>query len=606
MSDMTTMNSLAGVLDTTTNRDSQSSYKKNLVESLSPILNNAGVTQFESLVNQLPMVLGRNEQQSLELYAESLRTLLDKQTVFGTSATDTVAHWMRLLQKQEVNGLIAPQTLTEEVNTTLENQFQSWFSQRLNDRVDSLLPTEFVANFRLGSQATQAQQIDKLDTDALKAAKTDISKFVDELATQANKKDVRESAIPFLRNAFGDLDSVDLNDLKHSDYLLTKESFRTAVSTQFVTSLESAGLTFNPKDVDALADKIVWIPGMSKQDLRGALDDLFKQVKGQYENVREQGKPNGLQEMFAALMTERSNSKEEITLSGFFSTLAFTGVSVQFDLFYNGLESAQKQQMTKKQLEVIKQDIAQEIHSLFEKIAARQDTGTDFVARHLKMTENLSKLEYRLGQSTEKSPLTAHDLLAVVKSSIGDRFDDKVLFALNERRLDRLSEREKCKDKLQELTTRLSIFSEVQSTISSKLSEKTGKNNDAGHYNPDQEFLTFSDFGYENQEAFEKGPEFKYLKENIPSYEDGISHREFLELEGVSVEENDYSNDKDSQSLSNLSSAIASKSKPINDDVQLQTTVLNDISSQYNATVEAMNSFVQKYHSILQEILRAL
>ena len=95
-------------------------------------------------------------------------------------------------------------------------------------------------------------------------------------------------------------------------------------------------------------------------------------------------------------------------------------------------------------------------------------------------------------------------------------------------------------------------------------------------------------------------------KENISKYEDGISHREFLELEGISVSKNDYFNDKDNQSLSNLSSAIASKSKPINDDVQLQTTVLNDISSQYNATVEAMNKFVQKFHSILQEILRAL
>ncbi|WP_218770786.1 virulence-associated V antigen, partial [Vibrio parahaemolyticus] len=55
-----------------------------------------------------------------------------------------------------------------------------------------------------------------------------------------------------------------------------------------------------------------------------------------------------------------------------------------------------------------------------------------------------------------------------------------------------------------------------------------------------------------------------------------------------------------------FSSAVSDKSKLLNDEVQIKTTELNDISSQYNSTVEAMNKFVQKYHSILQEILRAI
>ncbi|MDF5302994.1 virulence-associated V antigen, partial [Vibrio parahaemolyticus] len=58
--------------------------------------------------------------------------------------------------------------------------------------------------------------------------------------------------------------------------------------------------------------------------------------------------------------------------------------------------------------------------------------------------------------------------------------------------------------------------------------------------------------------------------------------------------------------LSNFSSSVSDKSKLLNDEVQIKTTELNDISSQYNSTVEAMNKFVQKYHSILQEILRAI
>lgn len=63
---------------------------------------------------------------------------------------------------------------------------------------------------------------------------------------------------------------------------------------------------------------------------------------------------------------------------------------------------------------------------------------------------------------------------------------------------------------------------------------------------------------------------------------------------------------KRSQKLSNFSSSVSAKSKLLNDEVQIKTTELNDTSSQYNSTVEAMNKFVQKYHSILQEILRAI
>ncbi|MFA0124900.1 virulence-associated V antigen, partial [Vibrio sp. 10N.261.48.A2] len=90
---------------------------------------------------------------------------------------------------------------------------------------------------------------------------------------------------------------------------------------------------------------------------------------------------------------------------------------------------------------------------------------------------------------------------------------------------------------------------------------------------------------------------------------DGVkyfTHKQFLEHAGVTVSRDVYYNNTDNKYLSNFSSSVSSKSKPINDSVQLKTTALSDISSQYNATVEAMNKFVQKYHNILQAILRAI
>ncbi|MCV3262788.1 hypothetical protein OGZ01_06485 [Vibrio harveyi] len=70
MTDMTTMNSVSGVLNTATNRDSQASFQQRLVETLSPILGDSDAAQLESLIRQLPMVVGRTEQESLDLYAE--------------------------------------------------------------------------------------------------------------------------------------------------------------------------------------------------------------------------------------------------------------------------------------------------------------------------------------------------------------------------------------------------------------------------------------------------------------------------------------------------------------------------------------------------------
>ncbi|KAB0470340.1 Type III secretion cytoplasmic LcrG inhibitor [Vibrio sp. IB15] len=603
MTDMTTMNSISGVLNTTANRDSQIAFQQGLVKTFSPILSDAhiDVNQLESLIRQLPIVVGRTEQESLSLYADSLDTLLKKQEAFtGTAATETTAHWMRSLQQQALNGQIAPKEVEMGVNTTLAHQFQSWFSTLLKDKVDSSLSTDFIADFRLGSQSNQALQIQALNTSALKAAMAEISSLVNTLAVHMRTSEVRENAIPFLRNAFTNLGSVNLNELKNSDYFLTEESFRAAVADQLVASFNSIGITISTDDAKALANKIAWIPGMSKQELTDAINSLAIQLKGQFENAYG---AEGVKQLKAILDLEvdRINADPNaITLPSLFSNIAIALINTQIDKFFNDLLAIQVTQTTPEQLERIKQNTEQDIRFLFEKIVAGKDIGTDFVTRHQKMMENLYKLSERLAKITAQEvdskevnaehALTARDLLAVIESSIGDRFDERVLFALNERRVDRLEKRNILKGELENLTMELRIFGAIQSKIHSKQSAKE-------KYEPGNTSFQASDFGYDSEASFKASPEYAYLTNN--KFE---NHKDFLTKQGVSVAADSFEGDQ----LASFSNSVSDQSKVKNDTVQLKTTELSDISSQYNATVEAMNKFVQKYHSILQEILRAL
>lgn len=603
MTDMTTMNSITGVLNTTANRDSQIAFQQGLVKTFSPILSDAHIdaNQLESSIRQLPIVVGRTEQESLSLYADSLDTLLKKQEAFtGTAATETTANWMRSLQQQALNGQIAPKEVEMGVNTTLAHQFQSWFSTLLKDKVDSSLSTDFIADFRLGSQSNQALQIEALNTSALKAAMAEISSLVNTLAVQMSTSEVRDNAIPFLRNAFANLGSVNLNELKNSDYFLTEESFRAAVTAQLVASFNSIGITISTDDAKTLANKIAWIPGMSKKELTDAINSLAIQLKGQFENAYG---AEGVKQLKAILDLEvdRINADPNaITLPSLFSNIAIALINTQIDKFFNDLLAIQVTQTTPEQLERIKQNTEQDIRFLFEKIVAGKDIGTDFVTRHQKMMENLYKLSERLGKITAKEvdskevnaehALTARDLLAVIESSIGDRFDERVLFALNERRVDRLEKRNILKGELENLTMELRIFGAIQSKIHSKQSAKE-------KYEPGNTSFQASDFGYDSEASFKASPEYAYLTNN--KFE---NHKDFLTKQGVSVAADSFEGDQ----LASFSNSVSDQSKVKNDTVQLKTTELSDISSQYNATVEAMNKFVQKYHSILQEILRAL
>ncbi len=685
MTNMKTTGSTTGATDTAASSAPLPTFQQNLIEAFTPVLGEAETQQLASLISSLPTISGQTESQSIALYVDTLENLKAKNNAFaGISLTDTASVWIKSLQSANSDGELTAAELNVQTNQTLSNQFQSWFSKLLTENVDSSLSTEFVSQFNLGTQSNQAEQIANLSETGLANATKEISLFVAELANQMSSREVRDASISFLRNAFSSLGSLNLAQLKSSDFLLTKESFALQVSAQLKSSFQGIGITLSTDDASALANRITWTPGISKQQLKEALDEMAAQVKGQYSAAY--GEATGTNNLKAALNTVIGRT-EPLTLSSLFANFAVSLTNIEIDDFYqdSAIADVQKTQITPAQVTLIKENTERDIRLQFEKIVKSESTGASFTERYEALRKNLGALKERLLNITDKEKadrevraehsLTARDLLAVVESSIGDRFDEQVLLALNERRVNRLEKRNQQKEELQSFTARLKIFGEVQSLVHSK---QSGGGTYGESYNPKDYTFDYSSFNYSSREEFYKSPELKHLaevfrsdkgwgypgpgktlrlnnsyidfdairrdnvdtdsvyksadtygvefvftKENIekyikPEYQalDGgvnpapedvrVTHLMFLKYEGVDVKDQSYQDGEKVKKLSNFSSSVSDKSKLLNDEVQIKTTELNDTSSQYNSTVEAMNKFVQKYHSILQEILRAI
>ncbi|MCS0357074.1 virulence-associated V antigen [Vibrio diabolicus] len=605
MTNMKTTGSTTGATDTAASSAPLPTFQQNLIEAFTPVLGEAETQQLASIISSLPTISGQTESQSIALYVDTLENLKAKNNAFaGISLTDTASVWIKSLQSANSDGELTTAEFNAQTNQTLSNQFQAWFSKLLTENVDSSLSTEFVSQFNLGTQSNQAEQIANLSETGLANATKEISLFVAELANQMGSREVRDASISFLRNAFSSLGSVNLAQLKSSDFLLTKESFALQVSAQLKSSFQGIGITLSTDDASTLANRITWTPGISKQQLKEALDEMAAQVKGQYSAAYLAGTDN----LKAELNTVIGGTKP-LTLSGLFANFAVKLTKIEIENFYqdSAIADVQKTQITAAQVNFIKENTERDIRLQFEKIVKGESTGASFTERHEALRKNLAALKERLLNITEQEKkdlevraehsLTARDLLAVVESSIGDRFDERVLLALNERRVNRLEKRNDQKEALEDLTIQLKVFGVVQSKIHSTQSVD-------GVYKPGYPESNFkaSDFNYSNQTDFEASPEYKYLTDNKIT-----NHRDFLQKQGITIGDGaSYQDEEKSKKLSNFSSSVSAKSKLLNDEVQIKTTELNDTSSQYNSTVEAMNKFVQKYHSILQEILRAI
>lgn len=216
------------------------------------------------------------------------------------------------------------------------------------------------------------------------------------------------------------------------------------------------------------------------------------------------------------------------------------------------------------------------------------------------------------------SPTTLKALVALAVQNSPDRLDDDLIGIFKEVMGVQDGKRKQLTDEIKALTAELKIYSVIQSAINKEIAssptDHKGKN-----VNP--VFATFSFnledyrlYGYGSEEAFKQGPEYALLKDMPKEPTTGsayVSARTFLESDkkqsgAMERVELFYKYDKDDNKLGNFATSVSDRSRPLNDMVSEKTTRLNDVSSRYNSAIEALNRFVQKYDSIMRDILGAI
>ncbi|MPY25679.1 hypothetical protein FM037_27645 [Shewanella psychropiezotolerans] len=197
------------------------------------------------------------------------------------------------------------------------------------------------------------------------------------------------------------------------------------------------------------------------------------------------------------------------------------------------------------------------------------------------------------GQTIGASDMKHLALLSV----FSERLDSPILVTYQDRLFTNQAKRDAAQEELKGLSNELKIYGTIQSKLHAALANGSEyKSTDA---------LTASDFGFDSDADYKASDVYKKLKSITSNTSGPISSKDFLTAIGITAKDK-YSGDDLKEQLPNLGTSISDKSKLINDDVSLKTTELNQISSTYNSTVEAINRFVQKYHSVMQDILRQI
>ncbi|NDK98193.1 virulence-associated V antigen [Photorhabdus bodei] len=219
----------------------------------------------------------------------------------------------------------------------------------------------------------------------------------------------------------------------------------------------------------------------------------------------------------------------------------------------------------------------------------------------------IDNLKSFLNSPTLKTDWTLRDFLAAVHFNLTpDRLDDDVIYIFVSVMSGHDKKRLELRDELATLTAELKIYSVIQSEINAKLAANVTLNiTDSGSFN----LLDHKKYGFSEQAAFEKSDEYKLLRKISSDSE--ISIKKFLESPNkqsgaMAGLENSYEYDKDNNRLANFSTSVNDRVNPLNNIVQEKTTRLNEASSRYNAAIEALNRFIQKYDSIVRNILGAI
>ncbi|MGY4040832.1 virulence-associated V antigen [Aeromonas hydrophila] len=264
---------------------------------------------------------------------------------------------------------------------------------------------------------------------------------------------------------------------------------------------------------------------------------------------------------------------------------------------------------------------------------------------------------------------TLRSFLAVAQFSLApDRIDDDVISVMTDNMFRHEVKRNTLKDKITDLTAELNIYSKVTTEINRILSESgTLSITSTGLNLLDPKLYGFSgsnaDKFYQSAEykllekirgsaidakliaaAEEKRTQAELIQQQLNRYSSDIAHAVYENMYGHSFEEGErrrdslladatrlagltikqflesplkrtgaltglkdsYAYDKDNNVLANFATTVNDRTRPLNDEVNQKTTELNDISSRYNSAIEALNRFIQKYESVMRDILQAI
>lgn len=265
---------------------------------------------------------------------------------------------------------------------------------------------------------------------------------------------------------------------------------------------------------------------------------------------------------------------------------------------------------------------------------------------------------------------TLRSFLAVTQFSLTpDRIDDDVISVMTDNMFRHEAKRNELKDNITNLTAELNIYSKITTEINKVLSASGTLSITNGGLNlMDPKLYGFSGVNeekfYQSAEykllekirgasidpnllaaATEKREEANRIQQQLNQYsteverllvyhnkygrtfaEDekrrdslfseatklaGLTIKQFLESPlkrtGALAGLNDsYAYNKDNNVLANFATTVNDRTRPLNDEVSQKTTELNDISSRYNSAIEALNRFIQKYESVMRDILQAI
>lgn len=186
-----------------------------------------------------------------------------------------------------------------------------------------------------------------------------------------------------------------------------------------------------------------------------------------------------------------------------------------------------------------------------------------------------------------------------------DRLDDDIITTFTGVMAFQDNKRKVLSDELKGMTAELKIYGVIQSEINKALSAKSDQT-----FKTDFNLMDYKLYGYGSEAQFKLGAEFKLLAQMQDSA-GKVTVKAFLESDkkqsgAMSGIEAEYAYNKDNNKLGNFSTSVSDRSRPLNDQVSEKTTRLNDVSSRYNAAIEALNRFIQKYDSIMRDILGAI